>query len=697
MHGPTPDPKNYRTIPALAAYIDRVGAEQQNFKRFVIKEQGASGYHRIKVRIKIDNNNKIECDSEDYQPTEDEAAAIAKAIGEITNWPRTIPTTQGHVRKLRQRLGQDAVLFTFLDESGDKVLFVQQRVVDQNGGKADLPWTFCSDGNWYNMEPDGELPLFGLEQLRTAATVFLHEGAKKAWHMGQLFTNFDKREEKKRHPWTEDLFFLGTAHLAWPGGAYRYNDVDWGPIRRLAKHVNVIVVCDHDQVGEEAAVAISRLLKRKLLKLRFGEAFPPGFDLADEFPKDLFEEKSGRLVYKRTSPRFSDCTSPATWATNGEKNKAYLREEFKAEWIAVVSPTVFIHRSRLERRYLPAEFNALVAPYSDATDTAKLLSKSQWAQAEGLAYEPGQKPGLISFEGRQVVNVYQPSPIVPLKGDCGPFLEFMSYLIPEEKEREDVLRWSATLVARPDVKMSYGLLLISETQGVGKTTLTRILTRLVGMPNCSFPDMDEVDGKFNSWRAFKRLVVVAELYSGHSDKTYNKLKNVVTDEDTHVENKYEKPFYVNNHAQMVVMSNSMKALKLDDRDRRWHVPRVTEETQPPEYWRSLNDWLQEDGLAKIAHWARDYVTKHGHVEKGLHAPASERKREVAAANMSEGQQLAAELGDLLKNLAEHRVMRLDKVRTWWPARSQASCPNMGMVGQGWRAQKLSPRSCAGAA
>jgi hypothetical protein len=279
MHGPKPDPKNYRTIPALAAYIDRVGAEQQNFKRFVVREEGANGYPRDKAKIKI-VDNKIECSSEDHQPTPDEAAAIEQELKGISNWPRTIIATEGNLRRLRQKLGRDAMLFKFSNQGGDGILFVQQRIINKNGRKADLPWTLCSDGEWYNTEPDGLLPLFGLEQLSTAGMVFLHEGAKTAWHMHDLLSNphREKTEARKRHPWAEDLFFHGVAHLGWPGGAYRYDDVDWGPIRRLRRDMRVILVCDHDQAGEEAAVGISRLLKRPLLKVRFGEAFPPGFD-----------------------------------------------------------------------------------------------------------------------------------------------------------------------------------------------------------------------------------------------------------------------------------------------------------------------------------------------------------------------------------------------------------------------------------
>ena len=36
-----PDPKNYRTIPALKEYIERIGAEQINFRRFVVSGSDA--------------------------------------------------------------------------------------------------------------------------------------------------------------------------------------------------------------------------------------------------------------------------------------------------------------------------------------------------------------------------------------------------------------------------------------------------------------------------------------------------------------------------------------------------------------------------------------------------------------------------------------------------------------------------------
>ena len=35
-----------KRLPKLAAYIERVGAEERNFRRYVIKREGRDHYHR---------------------------------------------------------------------------------------------------------------------------------------------------------------------------------------------------------------------------------------------------------------------------------------------------------------------------------------------------------------------------------------------------------------------------------------------------------------------------------------------------------------------------------------------------------------------------------------------------------------------------------------------------------------------------
>lgn len=97
------------------------------------------------------------------------------------------------------------------------------------------------------------------------------------------------------------------------------------------------------------------------------------------------------------------------------------------------------------------------------------------------------------MDGRRVVNTYRPPTIKPIKGNPKPFLKYMRHLIPNATDRIEMLRWCATLMARPDIKMLYGILLISTTQGVGKSTLGEaILSPIVGMWNVSVPTEKEI-------------------------------------------------------------------------------------------------------------------------------------------------------------------------------------------------------------
>ena len=101
------------------------------------------------------------------------------------------------------------------------------------------------------------------------------------------------------------------------------------------------------------------------------------------------------------------------------------------------------------------------------------------------------------------------------------------------------MRWCATLIARPDIRMQYGVLLISETQGVGKGTLgEKILLPLVGKHNVVVPSEKVVTGKFTGWVAHKRLAVVHEIYAGYSSKAYDELKSIITDQYIEVEMKF---------------------------------------------------------------------------------------------------------------------------------------------------------------
>jgi len=219
------------------------------------------------------------------------------------------------------------------------------------------------------------------------------------------------------------------------------------------------------------------------------------------------------------------------------------------------------------------------------------------------------------------------------------------------------------LIARLDVRMEYGLLLVSERQGVGKTTLgSSILGPLVGMQNVGFPTENQiVQSEFNGWLANKRLIVINEIYSGHSWKAYNKLKSAITDREVEVNEKYQRPYVIENWCHVFACSNSMRALKIEEDDRRWFYPEVNEEKWSRVKFEIFHNWLKSGGLNIIKQWAESYGD---YVMKGQPAPMTERKKELIVSSRTEGQQEAAILAEALNRHPDPVVLAMKDIVEW---------------------------------
>lgn len=205
----------------------------------------------------------------------------------------------------------------------------------------------------------------------------------------------------------------------------------------------------------------------------------------------------------------------------------------------------------------------------------------------------------------------------------------------------------------PERRILYGLLLVSWMHGVGKSTLAEdILLPLLGSWNVAVREsQDVIDSAFNDWLAEKRLVLVHEIFGGKSGEAYEKLKTAITQKSVDVNKKFMQPYRVENWAHMFASSNSEEALQFEDNDRRWLMPEVTNKKQSLAFWQELHHWLkEEDGLAIIAKWAREFVKKKGNsIAEGQEAPITDTKKRVTDASRSDAQQMTM---DLTKSMME---------------------------------------------
>jgi hypothetical protein len=638
-----------RAAPALEEYITRVNAEQLNFRRFMVKEHKGH-YYTEKVLIRIKPDGSVECNSKDHAPTKEEFEAIKAELSKL-EFPTAIHASKVQLKKLINSLknATEEDFFSFLDKSRKNIVMAQQRIQNEDGTKKYIPWTLWSDGEWRAMEPEGALPFWKPPEKRHER-IMIHEGAKSAAVATEIAL-----DKKSSHPWYELL--KDYDHWGMIGGALAPHRADYDEIR-AEKPTEVIYVCDNDWPGQHALELVSRFYGGSMKGIRFDQRWPAGWDIADPMPERFFKElKKGERRY--IGPQLKELMKPATRATELVSNKdskgrsaAVATRTFREEWVHAVQPEVFIHRDWPNRIFTAPEFNNFVSPYSDVDDTARILKKDDTSKGATLRYVPGEKSGLYgSGENGRFINTHCPSNIKPEKRDVSMFLDFMEHLIPIESDRFETLRWCATLLACPSVKMHYGLLLISESQGVGKTTLgEKILAPIVGMLNVSFPPENEiVDSQYNYWIAHKRLAVIHEIYAGHSSKAYDRLKSVITDKNITVSKKYQANYEIDNWIHVFACSNSLRAIKLSFDDRRWFVPKVTERVKDTAYWTELNEWLEtEGGLQAILYWSKEFIKKVSPVLPSQSSPDSSTKREVIEDSYSPGMILVMDLLDSLK-------------------------------------------------
>jgi hypothetical protein len=659
-------------IPEVRTFALRIGARLRSMRKLVV--EGHRGkYRRDLAVIKFSTTGEITApDDPDYAPTDAERKAIEAAWGRY-EWPKYEPKLHTSARLPRNEerapwsFAEPGNLAVCRDASGDMILCVEERRPRDDGRKDIWIWTYWSDGKWRVAEPPDLLPLYGLETIGNAATVFVHEGAKAAKAAQELVAD-ESDTGWASHPWGSELRGHSpgaVAHVGWIGGAGRPEATDWGAL--IAANPRFLtLVCDNDQDSQDAVRAISRRLMRTLKAVEFDDRFPSGFDIADRLPEKLFTDRDGRRIY--TGPKLRELMQPATWATrqlpqgmreDGRRQRGQsgfaIRPEFAAEWLYINELGVFVNRLDPLTFYSADQFNALVRPVSDVKDTAALMLPLRSCRANGVMYDPGKPGGVFAVGGKRMFNVHVPSKIEAAPGDPRPFLRYLRHLIPNRRDRFEVMRFVATLLARPDIRMLYGLILMSARHGVGKSTLFEyILAPLLGDHNCSSTDAQEVtESQFTDWIAHKRLVVIDEIYAGHSSHTANALKPRITRKTEKVNKKFQVPYYVENWAHFVIMSNSKTPIFIESMDRRWLVPEVTEALRPLEYWQRLHRWLNNGGLGIIRHWAERFVaSKRGPVPQGSHAPVTEAKAELIDRSRSGGTRLLDEVTEWLADLGQ---------------------------------------------
>lgn len=324
------------------------------------------------------------------------------------------------------------------------------------------------------------------------------------------------------------------------------------------------------------------------------------------------------------------------------------------------------------RLLTPERFRAVFGGYTFSLDgSGERAGRDAWEaftqgqgarfpRAEGVMFRPEDPRRVIDHEGHRYVNAYVPVPTRRVQGDAGPFLRHVERIVPDPRDREQLLCYMASLVQHPGAKFQW-CPLVQGAEGNGKTLLSRVLSHAVGERYTHMVNpTDLADGHgaiFNSWITRRLLVVIEEIQLEDREDVLEMLKPLVTNERVPVQFKGVDAGTADNRANFLMMCNRKESATVGVDKRRYFVVFCAQQTKAHivrdgmggRYFPELYAWLKADGYAIVNDWLRTKAVPAELDPRELsRAPESSSTAEMVGLSLSPVQQ------DVVEAVAEGR-------------------------------------------
>jgi hypothetical protein len=271
---------------------------------------------------------------------------------------------------------------------------------------------------------------------------------------------------------------------------------------------------------------------------------------------------------------------------------------------------------------------------------------------KGATFRPNAPRVTVDLAGRTAYNTWSPPAVAsfPLPQDwqqrAEVFDAHMFYLIPNDVERANVVRWLAHRVQRPEVLPGWHVLLIANNaQGTGRNWLARMMKVMLSEYVIeALPLKRILEGNFNGEIDRGLLGVVDEIREGGQEywKHAEALKSFLTEKTRVINQKYRATYEVENYLAVLMFSNHIAALPLDQTDRRVYVAECAREPRDAAYYDYIYGKLKDPATVRSIHETLMTVNLSGFEIEGR-APASDLKHEMIRGNTSSYEALLAEL------------------------------------------------------
>lgn len=225
-------------------------------------------------------------------------------------------------------------------------------------------------------------------------------------------------------------------------------------------------------------------------------------------------------------------------------------------------------------------------------------------------FDPNKEPGAITDDS---VNTYSPDPVDMVPGDVTPYLDFLHRILPNQRDREIILAYSAAIVQNPGTKFRWAPVL-QGVEGNGKTFAAECVAHAVGLKHVHRPRAKEMGEKFNSYLERSLFVIVEEIHMGDRREILDDLKDKITNDYIEIRGMQQDKRMARNYTNWWFCTNYQDAVIKSRNDRRYSIFFTAQQSAADiiasgmggEYFVDLYNWAKNGGYAAIAHFLSTY-------------------------------------------------------------------------------------------
>lgn len=227
-------------------------------------------------------------------------------------------------------------------------------------------------------------------------------------------------------------------------------------------------------------------------------------------------------------------------------------------------------------------------------------------------FDPNLPPGEIINDE---VNTYFPANVVIEPGDVSRFIDFLTRLLPDQRDRDILLAWMASTVQNPGRKFQWSPVL-QGTEGNGKTLVFNCVAYAIGESLTHRPNPKEIGEKHNAWIERSLFILVEEIHMNGRREILDQLKPKITNEHLPIRDMGVTERTARNFSKWAFCTNYQDAVLKSRNDRRYAIFFTAQQTAEHlvrdgmggTYFSSLYKWMKEGGgYSHVAHFLMNYV------------------------------------------------------------------------------------------